>query len=346
MRRLWIFCVLCLLLTSCAQPVTDVLSESSYLSETVTGSAGESYVSDIELPPDIPPESRPEIEISDATSEGSPFDEDHLQVMSMELLQTGLQAKNAFVYDSALEGVFAKGDMDGRIYPASITKLYIIYVALQYLTPDTLITAGDELDLVRPGSSIAYIRKGHTLTAEMLVQGMMLPSGNDAAHVLVAAAGRAVLENPSATAREAVDAFMEAVNSHAAKDGLTGTHFVTPDGFHEDDHYTTMRDLLQIANLVSAQPIIMKYAGMHSAKVVYASGETNTWTNTNKLLDPTSSYYRENVVGLKTGSTDEAGYCLLTLERRGDRLIIVGVFGCTAATGRFEDTVAILESLA
>lgn len=346
MRKIWILFALCLLLTSCTQPVTDVLSETSYLSEGVSDGTDGGYLSDIELPSDIPLGSQPEIEISDETSKGSPFDEDHLQVMSMDLLQVSLKAKNAFVYDSALEGVFAKGDMDGRIYPASITKLYVAYVALQYLTPDTLITAGDELDLVRPGSSIAYIRKGHTLTAEMLVQGMMLPSGNDAAHVLVAAAGRAVLENPSATAREAVDAFMEAVNSHAAGDGLTGTHFVTPDGFHEDDHYTTMRDLLKIASLVSAQPTIMKYAGMHSAKVVYASGETNTWTNTNKLLDPTSPYYRENVEGLKTGSTDEAGYCLMTVERRDDRLIIVGVFGCTAATGRFEDTVAILEALA
>lgn len=302
----------------------------------------QSSVEEIELsvepPSDIVLESQPEEESQ--PEQLSP------EVMPLDVLQVQVNARSAFVYDTALGTVFVKGSMEEQIYPASITKLYTAYVALQYLSPNQPITAGDEVDLVRAGSSVAYIRKGHTLTAEMLVQGMLLPSGNDAAYVLASAAGRAILENPSATAEEAVNAFVEAMNSHAAADGLTGTHFVTPDGFHEDDHYTTMADLLQVAYLAMSDDVIMKYAGMQSARVVYASGETNTWNNTNQLLNPASRYYRPQTVGLKTGHTAQAGYCLLTLERRGDRLILVGVFGCSSAEGRFADTVKILESLA
>lgn len=336
-----LLCVSLLLLGSCGNAPSGGESFGSSLEETYSQSTGTSSMADIELSADIPSD----IVLEESTSTEESIDVGDLQVLSLDILQADVNAKQAFVYDTAVGCVFAKGDMAAKIYPASITKLYTAYVALQYLSPEIEITAGDEVDLVRSGSSLAYIRKGHTLTAEMLVQGMLLPSGNDAAYVLAAAAGRAILENDSATAREAVDAFMDTMNNHAASDGLTGTHFVTPDGFHEDDHYTTMKDLLKIASLVGGNRIIMKYAGMQSARVVYASGETNTWNNTNQLLNPASKYYRPQTVGLKTGHTAEAGYCLLTAERRGDRLILVGVFGCSYADGRFADTVKILSSL-
>lgn len=339
--RLWLFCLICLLLVSCGEAPggesTAVSREASSSAESAKSSMDEIVLS-IDQPSDILLESRP--------SEESETEQPGLQVLPLEILQVDVNARRAFVYDTAIGSVFAKGDMEDRIYPASITKLYTAYVALQYVSPELVITAGDELDLVRPGSSVAYIRKGNALTAEMLVQGMLLPSGNDAAYVLAAAAGREILGDASVDARTAVETFVEAMNRHAAEDGLTGTHFVTPDGFHADEHYTTMQDLMQVAHLAMSNAVIMQYAAMASARVVYASGETNNWSNTNQLLNPDSRYYRPLAMGLKTGHTNEAGYCLLAMERRGERLILVGVFGCTYAEGRFSDTVELLESLA
>ncbi len=337
--RLGLLCLACLLVVACSgEPPAGEFSENVSFSATeslVEDSAGNILLSSGEIS-DILLESSKEESLSEQPS---------LQVMPLETLQVEVNAHHAFVYDTAIGAVFAKGGMEERIYPASITKLYTAYVALQYLSLDEVITAGDELDLVKPGSSVAYIRKGHALTAEMLVQAMLLPSGNDAAYVLAAGAGKVILGDNSASAKDAVDAFVTAMNRHAAEDGLKGTHFVTPDGFHEDEHYTTMADLLQVANLAISNDTILKYAGMQSARVVYASGETNNWTNTNQLLNPDSRYFRPQAVGLKTGHTGEAGYCLLTAERRGERLIIVGVFGCSYADARFSNTVSLLESL-
>ena len=341
MRKL--LCLLaCLLLTSCAllppeesRPPVISAAESTPESSFEASSVSETEIS---LPADISLENFPE----ESSEEVSREEENALPVHA---LQTAVGAKSAFLYDSSLNVVFAKGDLNGKIYPASITKLYTAYVALQYLEPSDVITAGEELSFVGKGSTIAYIVRGHRLTAEMLVQGMMLPSGNDAAYVLAAGAGRAILEDENASATDAVAAFMSAVNDHALADGLTGTHFSVPDGYHRDDHYTTMGDLLKIALLVTENETITRYTGLLSARVTYHSGETNNWTNTNRLLDPASKYYRENAIGLKTGHTAQSGYCLLAAEKRGDRLVITGVFGCQTVDGRFADTVTLLESL-
>lgn len=350
MRKLILLLTVCLVLVSCSiSPLeTDHSTVSSEVESLPFVSLEEStpeaslpessFEEEVSLPEDISVGVFPE-ESSEESEEETETD------LPVHTLQTAVGAKNAFLYDSSLNVLFAKGDLNSKIYPASITKLYTAYVALQYLNPKDVITAGEELSFVGPGSSIAYIVKGHRLTAEMLVQGMMLPSGNDAAYVLAAGAGRVILEDENASATQAVDAFMSAMNDHARADGLTGTHFSVPDGYHRDDHYTTMADLWKIAMLVIENEIITRYTGMLSARVTYHSGETNNWTNTNRLLDPHSPYYRENVVGLKTGHTSQSGYCLLTAEKRGDKWVLVGVFGCQTADGRFSDTVTLLKSL-
>ena len=93
------------------------------------------------------------------------------------IFDADVASPQAFVYDVNSDAViFSKGE-DKVVYPGSTAKLLTALYALTVLSPDEVITAGDELELVKPGSSIAYIKKGHKLTVEMLVEGMMLPSG-------------------------------------------------------------------------------------------------------------------------------------------------------------------------
>ena len=121
-----------------------------------------------------------------------------------------LTAQQAFVYDvTAGEFVFMKGSEDDRVYPASITKLMTAYVALQFLQPETQITAGDVLELVGAGSSVAEIEKGDTLTVEKLAEAMLLPSGNDAAYILADAAGRVISGRDDISAWSAVESFLK-----------------------------------------------------------------------------------------------------------------------------------------
>lgn len=261
------------------------------------------------------------------------------------LAKLSLGSENLFVFDTSSGLQFYKGDMTARIYPASITKLYTAYVALKYVDPAEVITAGDELSLVQPGSSLAFVSKGHRLKAEMLVEGMLLPSGNDAAYVLAAAAGRHIL-GEGHTAAEQVEAFVNAMNSHAQLNGLKHTHFVNPDGFHNADHYTTMADMMRIAQLVLTNETILQYTGLTGEKVFFESGEHIEWHNTNALLYTTSPYYHSNVIGLKTGYTEEAGYCLLTAAKTMNSTVIIGAFGNPTADGRFADTDAVLDWIA
>jgi D-alanyl-D-alanine carboxypeptidase (penicillin-binding protein 5/6) len=249
----------------------------------------------------------------------------------------------AAVYDlKAGELLYASNNLSDKIYPASTTKLLTALTALDYVDADEIFTVGDEVSLIGDGSSIAYIKKGHRLTAEMLIQAMMIPSGNDAAYALAAGVGRKISgENISST--EAVSLFVEKMNDKAQKLGLYNTHFTSPDGYHDDEHYTTLSDMLGMSITACNNETIIKYCKMKSAYAVYASGESITWQNTNKLLDPDSPYYYEGVCGLKTGSTEEAGCCLITLFDDGEQRLLVLTFDSPDNEKRYSDVTLLLN---
>lgn len=255
-----------------------------------------------------------------------------------------LTGKHAFVYDCESETLlFTMGDQQEQISPASLTKLFTAYVALQYLEPDALVTAGEETTWIDPASSIASVAPGDTLRVEMLIQGMLMQSGNDAAHAVAVAAGRVIANNPQLSAREALNTFMEEVNRQLAQHKLAGTHFVTPDGLDAPGHHTTPADMLAIAILAAENPTIRHYAGISKSPVKFESGKTLDWLNTNFLLHPESQYYSADACGLKTGSTSKAGSCLLATFYVEDHYMIVGVFGCPTYESRFADALYLYE---
>lgn len=256
-----------------------------------------------------------------------------------------LLAKQYFVYDCKA-GTFLinSGKTNDRIYPASITKLFTAYVAMQYLQPDAKITAGSALDLVAWGSSVAKIKKGDVLTVQQLVEAMLLPSGNDAAYLLACEAGRVIKKNYSLSASSAVKAFVDQMNTQAKALGMTGTNFVNPDGIHSSNHYTTFGDLAILGKLALADKTVMQYAATPKEQVVL-HGETVEWKNTNALINPETPYYCPYAVGLKTGQTPSAGSCLLAAFRMDGRELLIGVFGCPKEEDRFDDTLQLFNSI-
>lgn len=255
------------------------------------------------------------------------------------------EATQILVYDATADKLlYSKSVQGSKLYPASTTKLFSTYVALKYLEPDRVLTAGDELDLVKPGSSVAYIAKGHQLTVEMLVEAMLLPSGNDAAQVLAAGAGRAIAGDETLTGAEAVKVFVEQMNTTAAELGFEKSHFANPDGYHVGTHYTCVNDMVRIAGLALENEIISKYMGVSEDEVVYASGHSNHWRNTNHLLDEESEFYSPESIGMKTGHTNQAGYCLMSAFQQDGRTLVIGVFGYQTTAPRFQDVVRLLEA--
>ena len=240
--------------------------------------------------------------------------------------------------------LYSKGPETETMYPASITKLYAAWVALMQLSPDTVVTAGEELRLVQPGSSRAYISRGCKLTVEMLVEAMLIPSGNDAAYVLSAAAGRAIAGEEKLEAAEAVAVFIEEMNRVAEELGFQNSHFMNPDGYHDENHFMCPVDAGRVGMLALENPVIAKYAKMSSDAAVFESGEHIAWYNTNHLINRESPYYSPAALGLKTGYTDAAGQCLLAAFREGERTYIVGIFGAQNQYHRYGTAAALFDA--
>ena len=99
---------------------------------------------------------------------------------------------------------------------------------------------------------------------------------------------------------------------------------------------------MTIAYAALSEPIIMKYAGLERDSVKYASGHKNDWENSNKLIDPKSPYYYDKANGMKTGTTEEAGCCLLASAAFSTKKVIAGVFGAKDNRERFTDARSLL----
>lgn len=256
-----------------------------------------------------------------------------------------LTAQKYFAYDVRKgEYLRKQGDGDEKLYPASITKLLTCYTLLQHMDPAEEVTVGDALNLVQEDSSVADLKEGDVLTVEQLVAAMLLPSGNDAAQVAAVAAGRSI-GGSNLPYEEAVKVFVAEMNRQAEQLGMENSHFANPDGFHHEDHYTTIDDLVRLCEVVLTEPAILKYTGMAVDSVKLEDRELE-WMNTNALLHDDAALYQSNTIGLKTGYTEKAGNCLISAFFMEDRILLIGVFGCPAfSEDRYLDTIAIYNSL-
>lgn len=261
-----------------------------------------------------------------------------------------LNAKNAFVYDTRSESfLYATCDTTAALYPASITKLFTTYVALKYLDVNTEITVGSEVNLVASDASVAGFQKGDVVSVEALVYGALLPSGCDASYILAAAAGRVILNDRKASATDAVAAFVKECNRQALLLQMPNTNFANPDGYHKSGHYISMEGMAIIGSLALENAYIAAIAALPSATVTYRNAEGKTqeviFQNSNKTVySDSKAYYHPLSVGLKTGTTDAAGACLLAAYQVDGGYILVGAFGCTSNNARFTDANALFEA--
>ncbi len=249
-----------------------------------------------------------------------------------------------FVYDCSQDNVMAmSGNPDEQVYPASVTKLFTAYVALQVLDPDKVVTLGREVYMVAGDSSLAYVKKDQTIQVSELVKGMLLPSGNDAAYGLAVAAAKADSGNNAMDPDDALEYFVAMMNETAQAVGLTGSHFANPDGYHDPEHYTTSADLITIAQLALKNDLIRQTAATVTDRVPFSNGDTAVWKNSNHMIDPTHKYYHSDAIGLKTGHTGRAGFCLLSAFELDGAYIIIGAFGGESPDDRYLDTLKLYD---
>ena len=254
-----------------------------------------------------------------------------------------MTAGEYFVYDLDQERFLVRtGNETERVYPASITKLYAAYVALQYLDPEEKLTVGSELWLLDADASVANLKYGDELTVEQLIGGMLLPSGNDATMTIAAAVGRKLAEDPQLMEYYAVNRFVEQMNKDREKLGLTDSHFVTADGMHSGSHYISFQDMVTIGKLALSNEIMASCMAAFQMEVPLSEDKTLKWENSNMILDPESRYYSSYISGMKTGFTTPAGNCLLSYAQVNGRRFLIGIFECKYPEDRFADTLLLL----
>ncbi len=287
-----------------------------------------------------PPETEPPFPETYEVNTGSEM----YQVLAA--LEPELKCDQILVFDATDNEMLYKRTNEGeKLYPASITKLFSAYVALQYLDSEEVLTAGEELKLVKPGSSLAYIGRGQQLYVRTVVEAMMLPSGNDAAIVLAAAAGKRIAGVEILSPEEAVLAFVAEMNRMAEELGFEKSHFANPDGFHLGCHYTCLNDMARIAKLALENKTIARYIRRYKDEVTFVSGHYVEWENTNLLLNPEEGFYRGDAIGMKTGFTRQAEYCLMSAFQCTDgRIIVVGAFGSDDEFDRLKDILKLINA--
>ncbi len=218
----------------------------------------------------------------------------------------GISALAAVVIEADSGRVIMGKNYRTKLPMASTTKIMTALITLESGGLDEEFTA-DSTAVHTEGSTMGLC-EGDIVSKRDLCIGMLLPSGNDAANC---AAVRIAGDIPS---------FARLMNGRAAELGLKNTHFVTPSGLHDDDHYSTAEDMAHLAAYAIKNPDFLQICSKSSMKLSFGDPPYDRYLyNTNKLLD---NY--EGCIGVKTGFTDEAGRCLVSAApRNGVTLVCV-----------------------
>lgn len=261
-----------------------------------------------------------------------------------EMISADLIAKNAYFIDVSSNTVFYEKGSKQRIAPASTTKMLTALTALDYCDMEEEVKVGEEVKLIADNASRAWLYAGNELTVQQLLEGLLLPSGNDAAYALGVFAGRKIAEDESLSIDEALSVFVTAMNNKAISIGAVNSNFTSPDGYDSDNQYTTAEDLAFIAREFLESKKLKQIASSYSISDKWISGQNVTYHNTNELINPESPYYYEQAIGLKTGKSEIAGCCLVSAAKvQGD--IYIGVVMGSTEEGRWEDSLELYNEI-
>lgn len=282
------------------------------------------------------------------------------QNVSLEQLNLNLNAKFVSVYDVTNSQFLYQKASSSKAYPASTTKVITALAALQYAELDDIFTIGDELDVMYEGDSpsTAKLQKGQKWSLRHLLYAMLLPSGNDASYSIAAGVAKQIPGNENKSTRELLDYFNDLMNDVRDEVGATNSNFMVPDGnsYYNyvpdkqwDDritnHYVTADDMIKFALLAFNYGAIAKVTSTYSSSFTIESGEKMPYSNTNSLLNIGSSYYYKHAVGLKTGTTNPAGACLIAGADYNGRFVIAAIMNNSVSSNRYVDALSIFNSI-
>ena len=226
---------------------------------------------------------------------------------TVDLKSNQIYSNNVIMVDLSSGKVVCQYAADTKIYPASMTKIMTVAVACDLIEDmnDTFVFTKELLYTIEAGATNAYFLPGNPVPMIDLIYGAIIPSGADAciglAHALAGSE----------------EAFVKLMNEKAAELGCTGTNFTNPIGLHNENHYSTVRDIATIMSYALENPFLRKVLTSTSYKTVApvdrADGTLYSSWNSSALKSD-----KATMIGTKSGYTPEAGRCLSSVSKTPD----------------------------
>jgi serine-type D-Ala-D-Ala carboxypeptidase (penicillin-binding protein 5/6) len=238
-----------------------------------------------------------------------------------------ISSRRYIVIDAETGEVFAQRDAGDQVAIASLTKVFTTVEAIELAPLTTMITT-DASDLFDETSTTMGFGPGETFTLEQLIYGMLLPSGNDAAHAIARTLGAQPGDSPEA----AVERFMAQMNEKLDNLGLNDTQLINPHGLGVPGHHSSARDVAVFVMYALRYPV---FVDAISTAEYNANGYQ--LANTNKILGTIDS-----LIGGKTGFDEESGWCLIEVARRDGSTMIAVTLDGVAPDIWYQDNLTLL----
>lgn len=249
-----------------------------------------------------------------------------------------ISAPNLLLAETKTGKILYERNADERIYPASITKLMTAILVVENCELDETVTVSENAVTSVPSGYVnANLQVGEELTVEDLLYVMLIPSANDAANALAEHVGGSI------------ESFSTMMNSKAKELGCTGSNFTNPSGLHQEEHYTTTRDLYLISKQAISNSLIKKIVGT----INYTLLNTEKYTKTKRIFTSTNymkrksltKYYCDYCIGGKTGYTEYAKNCVVEFANKDGMELTAIVMGekATVKGQKFLDAKEMFE---
>ena len=254
--------------------------------------------------------------------------------------ELNLNSEAAILVEVSTGRILYEKNSTKQMYPASTTKVLTAILVIENCELDEIVTVRESsLSNIPSGYVTCNLQVGEQLSVKDLLYALMIPSANDAAYVLAEYVAGSVEE------------FSVMMNDKARQLGCKTTHFVNPNGIHEDSHYSSAYDLYLIADYAMKN----KFFRSLVATTEYTLPATEKYPNEDRVLETTNEllnensrkYFYKNAIGIKTGYTSKAGNCLIGgASRDGLEFIAVVLNGGTTNEGlnsRYVDSKKLFE---
>ena len=270
-----------------------------------------------------------------------------LSVPASAFEEIDVDARAALLVEKETGEILYEKNAHEKNYPASITKLTVALLVFEaidagQLSLDQPITAHESaFEGLSIYGSTAGIKVGEGLTVEQLLQCMLIVSANEACNILAEAV----------CGEGNISQFVQRMNERAAALGCENTHYVNTSGLHDPDHYTTAWDIYLITRALMPYEKFMEICNSKSAEIAETDhNQRHVLHSTNRLISNWRElgYLYRDAQGIKTGSTEEAGHCLVSSAVRGDRQLVSVVLGAekiTLADGKSTLTKSFSETI-